>query len=275
MEQLDEAMIAWMRSQAADGCSGNTIRQRHDIVRRTSEACEADPRWLTLTQLQDYLARPGLMPASRSTYTRQLRSFYRWLQDSGRRPDNPMTDIRTTRVPRSAPRPISRADLTLALAHADGDLRAWLLLASRQGLRVHEVAKVRGEDIDGDDFLVDGKGGVRAVLPLHPEIRALARWYPSAGYWFPASKRSSALPHISPTWITTSGTEHLHRLGIRSTMHKLRGRYITDVLEAADGDPFVARTLARHASVSTTQLYVDVPEARRREVAERMLRLAS
>ena len=46
------------------------------------------------------------------------------------------------------------------MRRADGDLLAWLLLGSLQGLRCMEIARLRGEDIDQDGgvLYVRGKG---------------------------------------------------------------------------------------------------------------------
>ena len=67
--------------------------------------------------------------------------------------------------------------------------RSMCLLAAYQGLRVSEIAKFRGSDIDpvARELRVIGKGGVDAVLPLHPIIEAEAEKY-GPGWWFPQWK---------------------------------------------------------------------------------------
>jgi integrase len=71
--------------------------------------------------------------------------------------------------------------------------RTYVLLGAYAGLRVHEIAKVRGEDVDTDAMTlrVHGKGGVEAVLPLHPLIATISRGYPDRGWWFPSPARAS------------------------------------------------------------------------------------
>lgn len=50
--------------------------------------------------------------------------------------------------------------------------RVMIQLAAFAGLRAHEIAKIRGEDVDpmARTLRVTGKGNVTAVLPLHPVL---------------------------------------------------------------------------------------------------------
>ena len=62
-----------------------------------------------------------------------------------------------------------------------------VLLAALQGLRAHEVAKLKGEDLDleAGTMVVKGKGDVTAMLPLHPLVIGHAAVMPRSGFWFP------------------------------------------------------------------------------------------
>ncbi|WP_231115422.1 site-specific integrase [Mycobacterium avium] len=64
-------------------------------------------------------------------------------------------------------------------------------MAALAGLRVHEIAKMRGEDVDLDarTLRVTGKGGRTDTIPLHPRLVAAALSMPTRGWWFPANSR--------------------------------------------------------------------------------------
>ncbi|WP_289444876.1 hypothetical protein, partial [Klebsiella pneumoniae] len=67
----------------------------------------------------------------------------------GRRPDNPLDVLRRPRVPRRSAHPVATAHIDAVLGSGiRRRTRMAILLCALQGLRVHETAKVRGEDVD-------------------------------------------------------------------------------------------------------------------------------
>jgi integrase len=56
------------------------------------------------------------------------------------------------------------------------------LLGAMQGLRAHEIAKIKGEHLDLIDrtMIVAGKGGVTSTLPLHHLVVEIAYQMPCA-----------------------------------------------------------------------------------------------
>jgi integrase/recombinase XerD len=195
---------------------------------------------------------------TRRTYQNHLTSLYRYLVEVEALRVSPVARIRATPMPDPRPKPLSDADLATVLATADGDLRAWLLLASKAGLRAHEVAKVRGEDVDAFGLTVRGKGGKVARLPVHPLLRELAEEYPAGGYWFPANGG-----HVTAHAVTTRVGKHFRAHGIEDGgIHRCRHTYGTHLVRA--GTPIhVVRDLMRHSSLATTQAYLGVNEDER------------
>jgi integrase len=61
-----------------------------------------------------------------------------------------------------------------------------VMLASLAGMRVSEIARVRGEDLDlgRAQIWVVGKGVKRKSIPLHPLLVNAAHTMPRAGWWF-------------------------------------------------------------------------------------------
>lgn len=236
-----------------------TIRARRAHVERLARA--HDPVTVAPAALYAWWETRPLSAASRASELPHLRQWFVWLQRSGYRTDDPTLDIPTPRVPRHRPRPIAVDDMERAIETARGPLRDWLTLAGYAGLRAFEIAALRGEDIDraaGQVHVRDGKGGHQRSVPAHPRVLALD------------------LPDRGPCWINARGRpysrnsvchatrEHLHALGIQSSLHKLRVRFGTSTHNACR-DLRVVQELLGHASVRTTQLYVEVDDDRYRE----------
>ena len=144
-----------------------------------------------------------------------------------------------------------------------------ILLAAYQGLRVHEIAKFRGEDIRGGELHVIGKGQVAATVPLHPLVAAEAAKYPQ-GWWFPSSRTASG--HVHAKSVSTVMGQALERAGVQATPHQLRHYFGTEVFRSSGGNLRVAQELLRHASPATTALYTKVDDAERRAAVAGMAR---
>lgn len=203
--------------------------------------------------------------ATACTYTSYLAAWFKWLQITDRRADNPMVKVGTPRAPDREPRPISDADVvTLLRARMWSSTRRMIILALLAGLRVHEIAKVRGEDIDLNARLlwVKGKGRKLRSVPLHPVLIEMASEMPVAGWWFPM--RGCEGEHVLSKSVSDIIGRTMRRAGVRGTPHSLRHWYATALLENGI-DIRVVQELMRHKSLATTQVYTKVSDERRRE----------
>lgn len=197
-------------------------------------------------------------PSTRATYAAALTSVFDWLNLQGRREGHPLRlDLRERMLrppaPQRRPRSLGEDQVAQLLARATGDLRVWVLLGLRHGLRVHEIAKVRGEDLDVEIFRVDGKGGKTVDLPTDPEIWQLAQDMPRKGWWFPTWSRTG---HVNRNTITQRVGRQLDEIGASGSTHRLRHTYATTLLRGGM-DVSEVRYLLRHESLHTTQVYVD------------------
>jgi excisionase family DNA binding protein len=113
------------------------------------------------------------------------------------------------------------------------------------GLRVGEVARLRGEDVADGLVTIHGKGGRVDRLPMPAHLAAL----------MPAAGRVVDCP---PARLSTRTARLLERCGVAGhTAHSLRRTAATRW--AADGvQPHVIAALLRHSSVSTSAHYVNV-----------------
>ncbi|MDX6307195.1 MAG: integrase/recombinase XerD [Nocardioidaceae bacterium] len=248
----------WLRSW---GAADETVRVRLSVLKQ-GLAVWGDYAAVTTVDLSDWLANPRLAAQwTRVTYYQHVKSFFGWLYDTDRIPVDPTVKLRTPRAPKDLPRPLTPDEAERALAAATGRIRTWLLLGLLAGLRAHEIAKIRGQDVDEGSIFVVGKGGKKAFIPTHPDLWTVAQTYPARGYWFPPT-RASKLPHIPSTYVTELVTAHFRSLGIEGSIHRTRHSFATQLLRSG-ANLRVTQTLMRHESLASTAKYTAVGEEER------------
>jgi len=256
-EGLTDLLSAFRVNGIAAGHSARTIDSRESTIRRMGSAL--DPLTVDTEGLVDWLAGLDLARSSRTTYRAHLRAFFAWLRKTDRRDDNPALDLPSARAPRGVPRPISPAGVTAILAACSDPrarlTRAYVILAAYEGLRVHEIAKVRGEDFLDGEVLVRGKGGVTSSVPMHPLVAQLTTTMPRTGYWFPSPSDSG---HVNRVSVSLAIGRAMKRAGVSGTPHGLRHHFGTQALRASGGDLRTTQRVLRHASPATTAIYTQV-----------------
>lgn len=255
------SLVLWQNWMLASGFAATTAHDWPSTIERVCRVTGATPTTLTSEQIAGYLASKRT-PNTRQAYFNALASWHRWLVANNYRDDNPMDLLRRPKVPRGVPRPISTVQLARLLGTPHTyKTRAAIILAAYAGLRVHEIAKFRGEDLDLDErvLLVVGKGGVTYRLPAHERILDVALVLPRRGYWYPGPGKD----HIASRTMTARITNAMRKADVPGTPHALRHWYGTHLLREG-ADAVTVQELMRHASLSTTQVYVKAdPELRR------------
>ena len=242
----------WMRGRSL---SEKTIKLRAGIMRRATEEI-GDLRFVSTGELSAWLGR--FSGHTRVTYMSALVAVYDWFLLEDQIDVHPLKDPRQRVMrpptPEPAPKPFTPDQEAALLASATGDLRAQLLLGLRQGLRCHEIAKFAGEHIIDRRWVeVDGKGGKKARLPVHPDILELADYYPRRGLWFPSSRTSSG--HVSPAALSQRFSVFLDLHGLSGSIHRARATYATTLLRNGASIETVRR-LGRWSSLKTVMHYV-------------------
>jgi site-specific recombinase XerD len=151
---------------------------------------------------------------------------------------------------------------------------AILVLLSRLGLRVGEVAALTLDDVDWrhGEIVIRGKGGRRERLPLPADAGQALAGYLSGGRPALASRLLflrvlAPRDGLSPTGIATVVRAACDRAGLpRAGAHRLRHSAASEMLRAGAGLPEVAQVL-RHASLATTAIYAKVDRAALRSLA--------
>lgn len=261
-QQVWAGIEEWRLAQRAQGLSHRTVTERCRVAQSMADQT-GDPLTVSTRQVRAWVADQQVSQSTRATYDRYCRALFRFLVEDGLRADDPMAKARRVRDPRREARPVTDAHLEALLAsRMHRRTRVMVYLAAFQGLRVHEVAKIRGEDVDllAGLLFVAGKGGVTASLPLHPLVASVAADMPRVGYWFPVHAYTGRTGHIHGNSVSSMLSTAMRRAGIPGgTAHRLRHWYGTSLVKNGTNLRAVQQLL-RHASLATTERYVRVEE---------------
>jgi site-specific recombinase XerD len=252
---------AWQIWQYAKGLSKRTVDDRAAIVLRMADGVGSAPESVDTADLIAWLAAGGWSPNTRWTYYTALNSWFVWLQRLEHRHDNPMIKIDSPRRRKGEPHPISDADLRRLLrTRMHRRTRAMITLAAFQGLRVHEIAKIKADhfNLAEQSMTVVGKGAVKAVLPLHRRVATLVYEMPAKGFWFPGSDQG----HQRRESISSTIKEVMLRAGVPGSAHSLRHWFGTALVEAGV-DLRTVQVLLRHQNLATTEIYTRITDERR------------
>jgi integrase/recombinase XerD len=284
-------------AQYERGLAGNTV----EAYRRDLAMWAAYYRARSLSglpshsDLTDYLGRlrAGKPPASRplapSSVARavvSLKSLYRYLAREGRTDIDPTAKLAAPRQPRSLPKSIPLDDVVRLIEMPAEDLlgrrdRAALETLYGSGVRISELVALDLDDVDLDEgslLVRSGKGSKARRVPLGRQARA------ALGDYVAVSRRELSLRSSGGAargalflnarggrltrqgcWKILKGYAEMAGLGPKVSPHTLRHSFATHMLDGG-ADIRVVQELLGHASLSTTQVYTLVSDARLREV---------
>jgi integrase/recombinase XerC len=231
-------------------------------------------------------------PASVARAWSSWNAFFTFLVTEQIVPGNPMPAVDKPKLPSHSPKPLRGEDtpevLLEAVSHADGRQRdPWperdltvLALALCAGLRLSELLNLRVGSLlgrDGERWVeVSGKGGRPRSVPIEPELDAVVRRY--------VESRRLRFGRVGPdepmlvdrqgAALQRGGLQYLvqscyRRAGVRdrvpkgAQLHALRHTFATRLAEDGASASEIMRLLG-HASLATTQGYIDVTAAQQR-----------
>ncbi len=267
------------------GLSAQTLRAyRQDLkqfaaflARRGAGLADADA-----AAVQQFLAARFDRGASARTNARMLstlKQFYRHQLRSRARADDPTAQIQAPRIHRSLPQTLGENDVEKLLAAPDTDGpyglrdRAMLELMYGSGLRVSELVGLELGQVNTNLGLVRlvGKGSKERVVPVGEESLHWLRTYLERGR--PELRRANT--PSDALFLSSRGRaitrqafwqivkKHLLAAGIRTgfSPHSLRHAFATHLLNHG-ADLRTVQMLLGHSSLSTTQIYTHVAQAR-------------
>ncbi|MDG2320015.1 MAG: tyrosine recombinase XerC [Rhodospirillaceae bacterium] len=243
---------------------------------------------LAPADFRSYLARRNTKGLARTSIARGLstvRNFFRFLDRNGLVHNPAIDTLRTPKIPSSIPKALTPDDALAAVKMA-GEMQDEPWLAKRDmaimlllygcGLRIGEALDLNvsdiGPDLSKDGTLrVIGKGNKQRVVPVLPIVAEAISAYRAAcphglsddNPLFVGSRGGRLNPGVVQRQVRKIRT--LLGLGDTATPHALRHSFATHLL-ANGGDLRTIQELLGHASLSTTQRYTAVDEAKLRAV---------
>jgi integrase/recombinase XerD len=232
--------------------------------------------------IQSYLAfrfERGLSVRSNARMLSTLKQYYRHLVRCGDRADNPSALISTPKIQQLLPDTLTEKDVNRLLEAPDIDSsfglrdRCMLEVMYSSGLRVSELVSLVLNQINMNLGLVrlTGKGNKERVIPVGEEaLHWIALYLKQARPLLASSKVSSDALFLSSraSAITRQAfwqniKKHLLVAGIKTNYspHSLRHAFATHLLNHG-ADLRTVQMLLGHSSLSTTQIYTHIAQAR-------------
>ncbi len=218
----------------------------------------------------------GLASVSVARDVSALRTFFAWARRVHGIAGEGLTGLKSPKVPRRVPRPVSPADAReLIESVGDAARQPWtaardtavLLLLYGAGLRIAEALSLTGAALPlGATLAVTGKRSKTRVVPLLPVVAdaitayvALTPWQTSRDKPLFRGVRGGAL---DPGIVRAAIRAARPALGLPATAtpHALRHSFATHLL-ARGADLRSIQELLGHASLSSTQIYTAVDAA--------------
>ena len=247
------------------------------------EPTVADLGAVSQADIRAWLANEGLVKASRARHLSAVRSFFRYLSRHQGTENTAVKLVATPRARRPLPRALAPA-AARAVTEDIGEMSGNAFTQARDtalftllygcGLRIAEALALNRRDAPRpgrDEALrVIGKGSKERIVPVLPVVReAIAAWLrlhpdpsPDAPLFLGARGK-----RLDPAVAQRTLREYRRLTGLpeHATPHALRHSFATHLL-AGGADLRSIQDLLGHASLSTTQRYTSVDEARLLEV---------
>jgi len=234
------------------------------------------------TDIQQFLAErftKGASARSNARLLSTLKQYYRYLIRIGERQDNPTALISAPKIHRSLPQSLGEKDIEMLLDAPDLESnfglrdRCMLELMYSSGLRVSELVGLQLNQINTNLGLVRliGKGNKERVIPVGEEaLHWLAKYVKQARPELQSAKSISDALFLSSrgSAITRQAfwqniKKHLLKAGVKTVFspHSLRHAFATHLLNHG-ADLRTVQMLLGHSSLSTTQIYTHIAQAR-------------
>ena len=207
-----------------------------------------------------------------------LKSFFRFVHDSGWIKRNPAKAIKAPIVTDPPVLPFTDAELTEILSACEThriqergrELRALVLLMRHSGLRIGDACMLARDKIQGDILeLRTAKYGTKVRLPLNPEAVKALKSLPARGDYYFWNGSANRQAYIKIWERTFNGM--FKRAGIAGHSHQLRHKFAVGLLMKGVSMENVS-TLLGHRSIKVTERYYASWVAGRQQLLEDVVR---
>ncbi|MDA8193833.1 MAG: tyrosine recombinase [Thermaerobacter sp.] len=262
---------------AAEGCSPHTLRAYHSDLQNYAAAV-GNVRQTDAKRIRHYLLELGERGLSARSVARKLsvlRSFYRYVEREGLRPDNPARRLLAPRVGRSLPRVLTIEEMTRYIEaatreHGPLGLRNWALLEVLYGagLRSQEAVDLDLADVDLAAGMVKakGKGRKERLAPIGRKAAEALNQYLEVRPGLLRRPSRAVFVNARGGRLTTRSVRRIVKatmvksaVGRNISPHWLRHSYATHLLMNG-ADLRVVQELLGHSSLRTTQIYTYVSQ---------------
>lgn len=245
------AMVTkFLANQRVRGLSQRTIERRAWSLGLWVEHVHGDLRSAGVDEVESFLSAFD-DAQTRYSIRSDVKQLYRFLVRRGLAESNPVDLVDPPKLPRREPSPIAVDDVLRLVASAVGETRLAIMLYAYAGLRASEIAGLHGEHIDlssGVLVVRGGKGGKDGTVPIAEPLAIELTAWPTGGPLFTAHTGQAISCRIRKA---------MRAIGIAGRPHDLRHSFGTEAARHSGGNVWIVKGLMRHASISTTQRYVN------------------
>lgn len=219
--------------------------------------------------IERWLEQAGNSAAYKRGLLVAAKQFFAWCVAEGLITKSPCAEVRPPRLPRYAPRSLTRDEVAAVLAACpDARARLTILLMVQEGMRRGEVVRLEVGDFDphGRSFAIRGKGGRGAVtryVPVSDEtvqaIDAYLAEHPARSG--PLLRSYPTGRALTPAWASRTVSEAMQAAGVKRyaydgrSAHALRHTAALHVLEQSH-DLRAVQQMLGHTSLGTTGWYL-------------------
>ncbi|MEM1435234.1 MAG: site-specific tyrosine recombinase XerD [Pseudomonadota bacterium] len=269
----------WLERGLAQNTLAAYRRDLNDLAGRLGKRLDdATPAELAEALAGRYAS--GYEPRSSSRWLSCLRGYYRHQVAHERRDDDPAAGLEAPKLGRALPKTLSEADVEALLAAPDVETarglrdRAMLELLYATGLRISELVNLPLVALNRRQGVlrVVGKGSRERLVPVGEQaLRWVARYVAEAR---PAATPMALFPGNRGQPMTRQTFWHAIKRYARSAAirtdvspHTLRHAFATHLVNHG-ADLRAVQMMLGHASLSTTQIYTHVAQARLQQLHE-------
>jgi len=257
MTNLINAHVRWLT--AGGQSSTATIDARRDLLERADRALPCGLDEVCQADIVEWTGSQNWRPTTRFIYDWHLRGYYAQVIDAGWLiGENPMTGIPVPRRSKRRPNPVSDEQLAAILTTVPDPYYTLALIAADTGLRTKEIAGLDRDDVTEHWVIVrHGKGDKDRKAYSTTRVWERVRHFPAGPVAVACGGRDDA------GWIRRCAWKHLSRAaGENCGLHRLRAWHAT-AWRRAGADAYLIRDQLGHASITSTEAYVDTRDEER------------